>query len=157
MDKTKKTQSIANFNIRVYGIVIEDNHILLSDELFKGIKMTKFPGGGLEFGEGTIDCLKRETLEELNCKIEIINHFYTTDYFQPTLFFTNTQLISIYYLIKLKKSLQIPISETPNYPDHEQMPNFRWVSLSSLDPQKLTFPIDKIVAELIIKRYKKDK
>jgi len=44
--------------------------------------MTKFPGGGLQFGEGTIDCIKREFREELGCEIGVLKHFYTTDYFQ---------------------------------------------------------------------------
>ena len=53
------------FIIRVYGIYIDpDKGILVSDELVNGKYITKFPGGGLEFGEGTIDCLKREMVEE---------------------------------------------------------------------------------------------
>ena len=50
-----------SFNLRVYGILInEQNQLLVSDEYIRGMKITKFPGGGLEFGEGTRDCLKRE-------------------------------------------------------------------------------------------------
>ncbi|MFN5439619.1 MAG: NUDIX hydrolase, partial [Bacteroidota bacterium] len=41
------------FNIRVYGILIsDDNQVLVSDEFIRGNYYTKFPGGGLEFGEG---------------------------------------------------------------------------------------------------------
>ena len=55
---------INKFNIRVYGILInEQDQVLITDELIKGHKITKFPGGGLEFGEGTIDCIKREFIE----------------------------------------------------------------------------------------------
>jgi hypothetical protein len=47
------------FNLRVYGIVINDKkQILVADEYIRGGFYTKFPGGGLEFGEGTRDCLK---------------------------------------------------------------------------------------------------
>lgn len=141
------------FNIRVYGIVIENKHILLADELFKGIKMTKFPGGGLEFGEGTIDCLRREAREELNCEIDICGHYYTTDYFQPALFFDRTQLISIYYTIKLQNPAIYPTSNQPVYPETDHQPNFRWVALSNLNPEDLTFPIDRKVAEMIIQQH----
>ena len=56
---------ISQFNIRVYGILInERNEVLLTDEYRFGTEITKFPGGGLEFGEGTIDCIKREMMEE---------------------------------------------------------------------------------------------
>ena len=44
------------FNIRVYGILINDaKQVLVSDEYIRGTYITKFPGGGLEFGEGTRD------------------------------------------------------------------------------------------------------
>ncbi len=139
------------FNIRVYGIVIDDSRVLLTDEIFNGIEMTKFPGGGLNFGEGTLDCLKREILEEMNCEIKIIAHYYTTDYYQPALFYTNTQLISIYYIIEIFNLPDFPVSDIPNYPDKNNSPNFRWVPLGSLNPQNLTFPVDRIVAGKLIK------
>ena len=42
------------FNVRVYGILInEKNQLLVSDEYDFGFPHTKFPGGGLEYGEGT--------------------------------------------------------------------------------------------------------
>ena len=74
------TTRIKHFNIRVYGIIINKrNEVLLSDEYLMDMKMTKFPGGGLRFGEGTIDCIRREAMEEFGQEIEIISHYYTTD------------------------------------------------------------------------------
>src|SRR5690554_6247324 len=105
----------ANFIIRVYGLVVNDKkEVLVTDEYQMNMEMTKFPGGGLEFGEGTIDCLKREFREEGNGQ-ELINirHFYTTDYFQKALFFEQAQLISIYYLADLKLPLKIRVSSRP--------------------------------------------
>lgn len=153
MDKSVTNNPIGNFNIRVYGLAIENQHILLSDERFRGVKMTKFPGGGLEFGEGTLDCLKREAMEEFGCSIEIISHFYTTDYFQPALFYNNTQLMSIYYLIKIDNSKKFPVSSLPIFPAAENEPNFRWAPLSELNTDMLTFPIDKKVAEMVINQF----
>ena len=153
METSNRTNNQNHFNIRVYGIVIENNHLLLADEFFKGLKMTKFPGGGLEFGEGTIDCLRREAHEELNCEIDICRHYYTTDYFQPALFFEHTQLISIYYAIKLRNPSSYPISKKPSYPLTSQQPNFRWVPIADLNVTDLTFPIDQKVAEMIIQEH----
>src|SRR5215203_25897 len=63
------------FNIRVYGILInEKKQVLVSDEFIRGSYYTKFPGGGLEFGEGTRDCLQREFMEEMNLKVEVGEH-----------------------------------------------------------------------------------
>ncbi len=112
--------------------------------------MTKFPGGGLHFGEGTIDCLKREFIEECNGQeIENIRHFYTTDFYQKALFYENTQLISIYFLIDLQKPIQFKISEKPF--DFDKIENgnqsFRWVKIKNLNIDEFTFPIDKFVVQ----------
>jgi ADP-ribose pyrophosphatase YjhB (NUDIX family) len=81
------------FVIRVYALIINPSHeVLLTDEYQLNTIMTKFPGGGLEFGEGTIECLKREIAEECNGQqIENIRHYYTTDFFQKALFYDNKQ------------------------------------------------------------------
>ncbi|MEO6904562.1 MAG: NUDIX domain-containing protein [Bacteroidia bacterium] len=140
------------FNVRVYGILINDQkQVLVSDELIKKQNITKFPGGGLEFGEGTIDCLKREFMEELNLKIEVITHFYTTDFFQRSAFHPDHQIISIYYLVK---SDQIGTIKTmKNAFDFIQWSNdeqlVRWINLDSITENEFTLPIDKIVAAML--------
>src|ERR1043166_6337372 len=89
------------FNIRVYGILInEHRQLLVTDEFRFGKQITKFPGGGLQFGEGTIECIIREMKEETGLDTEVISHFYTTDFFQRSAFDKNRQVISIYYRIR---------------------------------------------------------
>jgi len=96
--------NIKHVTVRVYGLIINpEQQVLLSDEFRFGIKMTKFPGGGLELGEGPVDCIKREAIEEFGQEVEIIKHFYTTEFFQKAMFVDNHQLICIYYLIAFKK------------------------------------------------------
>jgi len=132
------------FNIRVYGILInEQQQVLVCDEIIKGYPITKFPGGGLEFGEGTIDCIKREFLEETNCEIEVVKHFYTTDFFQPSAFHPNHQVISIYYIVKPIKGFNIERTEAGI--------NFRWVDIKIISANDFTLPIDKIVGDMLIK------
>ena len=143
------------FTIRVYGLIIsESNEVLITDEFQLNTRMTKFPGGGMNFGEGTIDCLKREMLEECNQQIEDVKHFYTTDFYQKALFYENCQLVSIYYLAKLRGEIAFKVSEIPF--DFEQMGNgnqsFRWVLCNNINPDEFTFPIDKHVA-LLLKEY----
>ncbi|WP_159523174.1 NUDIX domain-containing protein [Sunxiuqinia indica] len=148
-------QANAKFNIRVYGLFVnEDDEVLLTDEFQLNTKMTKFPGGGLQFGEGTIDCLKREMQEECDQKIEQIVHFYTTDFYQKACYFENQQLISIYYKAKLKPPVNFKIS-TKAF-DFTELKNgsqsFRWVKIKELKADELSFPIDKHVANLLIQQ-----
>lgn len=145
-------QEIKKFNIRVYGLAVSDkSEILLTDEFRLGMPMTKFPGGGLEFGEGTRDCLRRECREELDQDIEIIRHFYTTDYFQPThLLKEPQQLISIYYLIRLQAPEKIRTTKKRfDFEEKDGAQSFRWVKLKDLNPDDLTFPIDRKVVEML--------
>jgi len=146
--------SINQFNIRVYGFLIDNGRILVTDEFRLGIYMTKFPGGGLQFGEGTVDCLKREFMEELNLPIEIISHFYTTDFYQPTtLLPSNMQLINIYYLVKADEPYHFETTtKKHNIPPADGAQSFRWVSIEALDQEEFTFPIDRFIVEEIMKR-----
>ena len=144
------------YTIQVYALIINDEGmVLVTDEFQLGMKMTKFPGGGMHFGEGTIDCLKRELLEECNQEIEDIQHFYTTDFYQKALFYDDHQLLSIYYKAKLKESVMFTVSEKefdfPKLINGNQ--SFRWVEIQSLNPDIFTFPIDKYVALLLKDTY----
>src|SRR5829696_2555009 len=110
------------FNLRVYGVLInEKKQVLVSDELIRGAAITKFPGGGLEFGEGTRDCLKREFAEEMNLEVEVGEHIYTTDYFQLSAFDPQHQIISIYYFAKPLGDIKVPLRTKPFDFDEAQM------------------------------------
>lgn len=132
--------SPTRFNIRVYGICIEAGKLLVIRERIKGRWVVKFPGGGLELGEGIADCLIREWQEELGQEIEIEQHFYTTDFFQPSAF-DDSQVISIYYLVKAKSG-KAAIRER----DME----LHWLPVQELTAETFTLPIDKIVGQLLI-------
>jgi len=148
---------IDRFNIRVYGIhVNNDGKVLVTDEYRLNMYMTKFPGGGLEFHEGTIDCLKRECMEELGCEIFNVQHFYTTDFFQPTTLVGKDihQLISIYYLFDMRKPYAF--SSTNKIYDFDRVEGaqtFRWIPIKELNQEMFSFPIDKKVAQMIYDRY----
>ncbi|MGN6163368.1 MAG: NUDIX domain-containing protein [Flavisolibacter sp.] len=147
------------FNVRVYGILINDQkQVLVSDELIRGNCYTKFPGGGLEYGEGTRDCLHREFLEEMNLKVEVGKHLYTTDYFQVSAFNPDHQIISIYYLVKPLEEISVRLSNTAFDFDEQQMnlyhqrnetESFRFIDWEVFSEESVTLPIDKIVARIM--------
>lgn len=135
------------FIIRVYGLIKNSrNDILLTDEIYNGHSFTKFPGGGLQFGEGPVDCLKREFLEEFNLEIENIEHFYTTDFFQESAFHNQKQIISIYYTAKIKAAN----ADAINSIDANVIP--KWKNINQLSTDDVTFPIDKHVVTMLINK-----
>jgi ADP-ribose pyrophosphatase YjhB (NUDIX family) len=139
---------MSDFVIRVYGLVLHRQHLLVVDEIIKGEEYTKFPGGGLEFGEGTRDCLKRELKEECNLEVEVGEHFYTTDFFQQSQFHKRPlQVVSIYYLVNLDESVSQPLlSATPN---EDSIIRFRWLPIKDITQNDLSLPIDKVVVGMV--------
>src|SRR6266498_1096170 len=108
MENQTNSLTAGSFNIRVYGLLINDKkQVLVSDEYIRGGYYTKFPGGGLELGEGTRDCLKREFKEEMNLDVEIGEHLYTTDFYQASAFNPAYQIISIYYFAKALEEIKV--------------------------------------------------
>jgi len=156
-----------SFNIRVYGVLInEQKQVLVSDEYIRGSYYTKFPGGGLELGEGTKDCLKREFKEEMDLDVEIGAHLYTTDFYQVSAFNPEHQIISIYYLVKALEDIKVPLRTKEFDFDEQQMEvynktkmteTFRFINWAVFSPEKVTLPIDKIVASLVKEKFKSQK
>ncbi|MDX2000991.1 MAG: NUDIX domain-containing protein [Chitinophagales bacterium] len=143
---------IQRFNIRVYGLLLHKGNLLVIDELILGQNTTKFPGGGLEFGEGTHDCLKREMREEASIEVSIASHFYTTDFFQQSAFNKADQLLSIYYTIKSTDLHLLDAAQEPYDFKHGATHRFRWIRLDKLSPALFTFPIDQIVVKMLLER-----
>ena len=137
-------KEIKSFNLRVYALIIEQESILVSRELIRGKYIYKFPGGGLEYGEGIIEGLQRESMEEMNQYLKKIEHFYTTDYFQQSQFDSKDQLIAIYYKAKLtskiNNKLKVPIKD---------FPVFEWKKITDFSEKELHFPTDKFVFNLL--------
>ncbi len=146
-------------SVRVYGILLnEEKQVLVSDEFIRGAYYTKFPGGGLEIGEGTRDCLKREFKEEMNLEVAIGDHIYTTDFFQQSAFNSAHQILSIYYFAKALEPIKVPLKnkefdfDEPQlklYSESQQIESFRFVEWDTFSAEKLTLPIDKIVAAMV--------
>jgi 8-oxo-dGTP diphosphatase len=143
------------FNIRVYGLLINDKQqLLISDERRFSTSFTKFPGGGLEWGEGTKETLIREFKEELNIDVEVLDLFYVNDFFQASAFAKKSQIFSFYYFVKHQnndfqlKPYNLPLLEDGEY--------FRWVNFHEIQPDVFTFPIDKKVSELLLETFKNE-
>ncbi len=148
------------FNIRVYGILKDSkNRVLVSDEFIRGTYYTKFPGGGLELGEGTRDCLKREFKEETNLDVTIGEHIYTTDFYQISAFNSAHQIISIYYFVHADEPVNLATKTALfDFEPHQisdplgESEVFRWIKWNDLNKDSVSLPIDKVVVNLLKER-----
>lgn len=147
------------FTIRVYGILLNDKQqVLVSDEHIRGNYYTKFPGGGLELGEGTRDCLKREFMEEMGLQVAIGDHIYTTDFYQMSAFRPEDQIIAIYYFATALEPITAPLRSIPFdfderenkiYEQTQETETFRFIDWADFSAAAVTLPIDKIVADMV--------
>ena len=131
------------FNVRIYGLLVHENRLLIIREPFAGMIIDKFPGGGLEFGEGTIDCLKREFKEELNLEIEVLEHIYTQDFFLASRFDEKEQILMIYYKVTAKDIAQLEILDS-------DIQALIWKDLNEVTTNDLSLPTDKLVLEMVV-------
>lgn len=131
------------FNVRIYGLLVHENRLLIIREPFAGMIIDKFPGGGLEYGEGTRDCLKREFKEELNLEIEVHEHIYTQDFFLASRFDENEQILMIYYKVTAQDIAQLEVLD----PDIQAL---IWKDLNEVTTNDLSLPTDKLVLEMML-------
>jgi 8-oxo-dGTP diphosphatase len=133
------------FNIRAYGIWVHDDKMLVNEEFIRGQYITKFPGGGVHWGEGIADGLAREWKEELGIDINILGHFYTTDFFQASAY-DDSQVISIYYWVAAN---EVPETIT----NLEERERTYWMNVKDVSGDTFTLAIDKIVGSLLQKHF----
>jgi len=137
---------LKEFKVRVYGILKNDNQYLLSFEKYGEVAFCKFPGGGLELGESTTDCLKREFAEELGVEVEIRELLYTCDFVVQNRFSPSQQVIGIYYSVVLDelalKKVNAELNDLRTQGQLE-LSHRQWVPQNELE-SALTFEMDKV-------------
>lgn len=142
---------IERFNLRVYALWIRENKILITNETINRFSFTKFPGGGVEKGEGIRDALVREMREETGINIieSQLQHFYTTDFFQQSAFNPKEQIVSIYYTLQHDQDKLFTFKNESTPTQHREL-NLEWQSLSQFKKSQLTFPIDQMVFDKML-------
>lgn len=137
--KNKPTQ----FSVRVYGCALKEGKVLFLREHYHGKEFLKFPGGGVEFGEGLKESLLREWKEELNLDIKIKEHLYTQDFFQESMFDPNDHLLIVYYIVKILNISELYISD-------DRIREVKWISLDENNLSLL--PIDEVAFKILQKK-----
>lgn len=137
---------VDKINIRVYAAAVKDGKVLVLHEEYAGEQLMKLPGGGLEFGEGVLQCLHREFEEELNAKIKVVDHLYTQEDFLVSRFRENEQLLTIYYLVEILDETEFLILD----PCIEKI---EWLPID-MPENPFPLPIDRIAFEKLKKKFR---
>lgn len=136
------------FNVRVYGVCIHNNKLLILKEPFAGSIIFKLPGGGLEFGEGPVECLQREFKEELNLTITDIEPFYIQKNYVKSAVKNNKQLVLLYFTCKILNLESLQIMDST-------IQEVIWQDIS--DDCILDLPIDQEMFQFLLKKSKFNK
>ncbi|MBK8444885.1 MAG: NUDIX domain-containing protein [Sphingobacteriales bacterium] len=152
MNRTPSLPVLA-YNVRVYGILIENDCLLVSDEVYKGMQMTKFAGGGVVLGEGLEAALCREFEEEHHLSVGVERVFYVNTFLQLSAFNPQEQLIALYFFIKTETAVVADISATPFVfgAKVQNAQRLRWLPLKALEVEQFTFPTDRQAAREVLR------
>lgn len=138
------------FNIRVYGLLLAGQQVLLSHESLRNVAFTKFPGGGLHLGEAPPEGLRREFQEELGMAVHVQRLFHVPDFVVTNYFRPEEQVLVLHYLVAAEHSadlqrLNLGEKNLESLAEPNQMAH-EWVPVRYLKNEQLTFPADKAAA-----------
>ncbi len=85
--------------VRVAGILIENDSILLIEHSKNDKKYWLVPGGGVDWGESTAESLIREYKEETNLDIEVESFLFISETIAPD---NKKHVINLYFKIRRK-------------------------------------------------------
>ncbi len=109
------TLSKYDFNIRVTGLLIEDNKILLVKQKISDKRNWSLPGGKLEQGETIEQGIIREMKEETGLDVEIIRLLYLCDVSASD----NTLLHITFLLKRVAGDIALPTNEFESNPIYD--------------------------------------
>tara|TARA_B100001063_G_scaffold45048_1_gene38763 strand:+ start:2966 stop:3418 length:453 start_codon:yes stop_codon:yes gene_type:complete len=128
---------------RVYGFLINNSkQVLVSAERFNGIPLIKFPGGGVEWGEGLQEALIREFKEELKISIGVKENIYFNDFPVESVIDKRYQVQAFFYHVEPLEPMRFSTVLSLKPPE-KNTENFIWVDLKNLSEELFTYEIEK--------------
>ena len=144
---------VDSFNVRAYGILFNQDSVLLSKEWYANHPgpIFKFPGGGVNLGEGPVDCVIREFNEEANLLVSVHEIIHVGRGFVKS-FFNDTQVISLYFRVQSLGGMP-PVDKKLPDPEGRDGAWYQlfWCPISQLKPELMTFSNEQEMATVLQK------
>lgn len=138
--------------VRVYGFLENaQGQVLVSAERFRGKPLVKYPGGGVEWGEGIREALVREFQEELHLDIEVGELVFFNEFPVISAFDPKVQVFSFFYCVSAVGPLSFATHSTVAVPD-EDGERAVWVSKAELANVPFTYPIEQEATKALLLR-----
>ena len=141
---------IDKFNVRVYGLLVKGQKILVSLEQIDELHMCKFPGGGLEFGEGLKDAMIREIKEELGIIPISLEQWHISEDFVQSKLRVNEQVLAVYYRLWTDEEIVLDTKTLPTAFGSENQMKLEWRNLDDTLIEDLSFETDKEAVRKLI-------
>lgn len=123
--------------------------MLVSHESGGGLNFTKFPGGGVEYGEGLADALLREFHEETGLKIIGHQLHHINENLIASAFNPEEQLIAVYYSVQTSGTIDKYAFEEEKW-GKPYFVKLEWIPLSDVKPELFRWPADKQAVEKLL-------
>lgn len=129
-------QKVSQFRIALYGVLVSDGRVLMTETQVPSGSIMNFPGGGLELGEAPLDAIHREFQEETGLRIQVKRLLFCSERFQQNPEYPHEQLMHIYFQVVATSG------STTVSGNHDDVLSLSWVSLDKL-PGLRILPVDQ--------------
>lgn len=122
---------VTRFRVAIYGVLIENGKVLLTDTTVPSGIITNFPGGGLELGEAPLEAVAREFKEETDIEVAVGELLFCSQRFQQNPEYPDEQLMHIYYRVRRVSG------EVVDRGNNDDVVSVRWTALSELPSRRI--------------------
>lgn len=123
--------SVTKFRIALYGVLVENNKVLLATTRVPSGTITNFPGGGLELGESPREAVTREFKEETGLDVAVKELLFCSEKFQQNPEYPHEQLMHIFYRVEQTGGQLITEG------NEDDVASVSWVALGELSSKRI--------------------
>lgn len=129
--KVMQMPKVTRFRVAIYGVLIENGKVLLTDTTVPSGIITNFPGGGLELGEAPLEAVAREFKEETDIEVAVGELLFCSQRFQQNPEYPDEQLMHIYYRVRRVSG------EVVDRGNNDDVVSVRWTAPSELPSRRI--------------------